>query len=246
MKQEIIQSLQAWAEKYNTKEFIEKDPIQFPHRFTDKRDIEISAFLTAWISFGRRSHILAKAEEMHELMNQQPHTFIREAQFAEIHRRAECEGSRNTFYRFYTYADLFILCKRLHHIYTEYESMEDALIAMYSESSIRKLQMLFASIKGIPVLDSTSACKRLAMFLRWMVRRDGIVDFGIWKHLSPAELIIPLDTHVFQISRTLGLTTRKTADWKTATEITENLKTIFPEDPCLGDFALFGYDVTNS
>ena len=103
---------------------------------------------------------------------------------------------------------------------------------------------MFRDIEGIPVLTGTSACKRLAMFLRWMVRKDGIVDFGIWgTSIRPHELIIPLDTHVHQISLELGLTNQKNATLKTAVEITEALKEVFPDDPCLGDFALFGYDI---
>ena len=148
-------------------------------------------------------------------------------------------------YRFYTYQDRLTLFRRVNDIYANHESLEDAVSEVKSYSSpILKLQYLFAGIPGIPVLGGGSACKRLAMFLRWMVRSDGSVDFGIWRTaVQPHELIIPLDTHVHQISLELGLTTQKNATLQTAVEITEALKAVFPGDPCLGDFALFGYDI---
>lgn len=239
-----------WAKVYNTSSFIKDDPVQFPHRFTEKRDIEISGFLTAWISFGRREHILKKAEELHALMGESPYQFIRngETTFAPLRNRPP--KARDTFYRFYTYQDLYQLCCRLKEVYDRYDSMEDALVdgvdGAVCEDPILKLRQLFSGINGIPVLGGTSACKRLAMFLRWMVRRDGIVDLGIWRRaVDQRGLIIPLDTHVHQISLRLGLTSQKTATMKTAREITDALAELFPDDPCLGDFALFGYDIYN-
>ena len=246
MTPDTIHTLRRWAAQYNTRDFIAKDPVQFPHRFTNKRDIEVSAFLTAWLSYGRREHILLKAEELHRLMGSEPYEFVCHARFMEIRHRASQAGSRNTFYRFYTYADLLALCERLHQIYTDYETMEAALQAMPPAPPLERLQLLFANLKGIPVVGGSSACKRLAMFLRWMVRRDGVVDFGIWRSISPAELIIPLDTHVFQLSCRLGLTRRSSATKQAAIEITEALAEAFPGDPCLGDFALFGYDIDPS
>lgn len=241
--------LRQWAAQYNTHAFIKDDPVQFPHRFTEKRDIEISAFLTAWISYGRRSHILAKAEELHEWIGSSPYQFIRDGDrtFVPLREQANMEGSRNTFYRFYTYADFYALCVRLKEIYEAFDTLEDALLAQTAPTPTGKLQQLFAGFTGIPVARGTSACKRLAMFLRWMVRTDGIVDFGIWKRaVQPHELLIPLDTHVHQISLALGLTRQKTASLRAATEITEALAEVFPGDPCLGDFALFGYDIYQS
>lgn len=245
----IENQLRRWAATYNTPDFIPDDPVQFPHRFTDKRDIEISAFLTAWISYGRRSHILAKAEALHQQMGNSPYAFIRNGDetFLPWQQEALREGRRNTFYRFYTYADLYALCVRLKEVYETFDSLEDALLAQTSSTPLGKLQQLFAGIRGIPAASGTSACKRLAMFLRWMVRTDGIVDFGIWRQaVRPDELLIPLDTHVHQISLALGLTRQKTASLRTAREITAALSDIFPGDPCLGDFALFGYDIYNT
>ena len=241
-KQTVLQ-LQAWAGTYNVESFIQDDPVRFPHRSTGKRDIEISAFLTAWISYGRRELILRKAEWLHDRMGTSPYEWICEDGFQRLIPTV-APGGRDTFYRFYTFSDLRALCSRLKCIYTEFDSMEDALAANPHADPVRKLQDLFSGIKGIPVMNGTSACKRLAMFLRWMVREDGIVDFGIWKTaVRPSQLIIPLDTHVHQISLELGLTRQKSATLKTALEITEALSHVFPDDPCLGDFALFGYDI---
>ena len=244
MDQKTITLLREWAKTYNTKSFIKDDPVQFPHRFSKKQDIEISAFLTAWISYGRRPNILKKAEELHQLLGESPYAFIRNGAttFAPFRNRPVCR--RDTFYRFYTYDDLHLLCCRLKDIYDQYESLEDAMNALSDEEPTVRLQRLFEGIHGVPVLGGSSACKRLAMFLRWMARTDGIVDFGIWRTaVQPRQLLIPLDTHVHQISLRLGLTRQKTATMKTAREITNALAKVFPGDPCLGDFALFGYDI---
>ncbi len=243
MEETVRNQLKAWASQYNTAAFIQDDPVRFPHRFVRKQDIEISGFLTAWIAYGRRSLILQKAEWLHSHMGESPYAWICSGSFRQLTDKRIPQG-RDTFYRFYTFSDLSDLCERLFDIYIHYHSMEDAFAAASGNDPIEKLQALFQGIAGIPVSGGNSACKRLAMFLRWMVRRDRIVDFGIWESvLHPSELLIPLDTHVYQISTQLGLTDRKTATRKTAAEITEKLAEIFPGDPCLGDFALFGYDI---
>lgn len=244
MDEQIKDKLRRWAQEYNVSTFIPDDPVQFPHHYTEKKDIEISAFLTSWISYGRRELILRKANELHASMTPGPYQWIMREGYNELPKGKPESGKRDTFYRFYTYSDLRRLCGRLKEIYEQYDSLEDALVASPYPNPVTKIQDVFAGIQGIPVLTGTSACKRLAMFLRWMVRKDGIVDFGIWEtSIKPHELIIPLDTHVHQISLELGLTGQKVATLKTAVEITEALKEVFPDDPCLGDFALFGYDI---
>lgn len=255
-----------WAEKYNCKEFIANDPISFPHRFSLKQDIEISGFITAWISYGRRPLILKKAEELHSLFGESPYKWIMQDEKARIE---SCEGlrkqnanklqtkskqiandckqnanTRDTCYRFYTFSDFFDLTEQLHSIYKNYNSLEDALAVAEGDTIINKLQHLFAGVNGIPLANANSACKRLAMFLRWMVRNDGIVDLGIWNtHFSPQDLIIPLDTHVFRVSHELNLITHKTPVMAAAIELTEKMKEVFPSDPCLADFSLFGYGI---
>lgn len=243
MEQTIREQLKEWAAMYNTLSFIPDDPVRFPHRFSRKQDIEISGFLTSWISYGRREHILQKAEWLHEQMGESPYKWISSGVFRQLNEKKPRKG-RGTFYRFYTFSDLIDLCERLFEIYARYDSMEEAFAAEAGNDPLSKLQSLFRNIAGIPVPNGDSACKRLAMFLRWMVRRDGIVDFGIWRSaIQPSELLIPLDSHVYRISLHLKLTERKTATRKTAVEITQKLAEIFPGDPCLGDFALFGYDI---
>lgn len=243
MNKQIKEQLRNWAKTYNVASFIPNDPVSFPHRYTCKQDIEISGFITSWISYGRRELILRKAVWLHEHMGKSPYEWIRSGQYWDLRPDVET-GKRDTFYRFYTHSDLQDLCERLEVIYERYDSLEDAFADYPCDDPIRKLQDMFSGINGIPAMKGTSACKRLAMFLRWMVRQDGIVDLGIWqKAVSPSDLIIPLDTHVHQISLELGLTAQRTATLKTALEITEALSHVFPGDPCLGDFALFGYDI---
>lgn len=245
MDEQTKELLRQWAGTYNVKSFIQDDPVQFPHRYSCKQDIEISAFITSWISYGRRELILRKADWLHRQMGESPHKWILSGGYHALLTDTPPD-KRDTFYRFYTFSDLRELCARLKTIYTEYDSMEEALAANLQPNPVVKLQELFAGVNGIPVMTGTSACKRLAMFLRWMVRTDGHVDFGIWRTaVTPHQLIIPLDTHVHQISLQLGLTSQKAATLKTALEITEALASVFPGDPCLGDFALFGYDINN-
>lgn len=235
MEKETIEKLKIWADAYNTKDFIPSDPVSFPHRFSSKKDIEISAFITAWIAYGNRKQILKKAEEVHSDMDGKPYEFIINGKYSIYKER------KGSFYRFFKYDDLYRLCDRLSNIYSGFSDMENAVLAS-DKDPISALQNLFDGINGIPYTDQ-SACKRLAMFLRWMVRQDRIVDFGIWESISPSTLLIPLDTHVFRIAKRLGMTKRSSADRKAAEEITNALRQIWPDDPCKGDFALFGYGV---
>ena len=170
MDKALVEQLRVWAAQYNTPAFIPDDPVSFPHRFSDRLDIEVSAFLTAWIAYGRREHILAKAGLLHDWMGESPYAFIMEAddEFAVLRGEAG-EGRRDTFYRFYTFADLRRLCRRLREIYRRYGSLEAAFASIPAgECPTRRLRRLFPDIVGIPSVTSGCACKRLAMFLRWM------------------------------------------------------------------------------
>lgn len=248
MQKSVREKLIAWAEKYNTKEFILSDPIQFPHRYRLKQDIEISGFITSWISYGRRQLILKKAEELHYVFGDSPYAWVmqdRESRLQSFDNlREKNKYKRDTCYRFYTYSDFFELTDRLHSVYTRFSSLEEALPEADVDNPVKKLQVLFNGIKGIPNPEMNSPCKRLAMFLRWMVRNDGIVDLGIWEtHISPKDLIIPLDTHVFRVSTELGLINHRTRGMPAAVALTEKMKKVFPSDPCLADFSLFGYGI---
>ena len=238
MDSHTLEQLYQWARKFNTSEFIADDPVQFPHRFKEHEDIEISAFLTSWISYGNRRAIIRKGEELDAMFDGSPYSFICNRKYNLY------KNDKRSFYRFYKYEDLYGICERLAVCYQNYGTLQNAVKASLSSGVIRKVQDTFSGVTGIPDINGNSACKRLSMFLRWMIRRDGKVDLGIWNGFSPCDLLIPLDTHVHQVALELGITSRRCADMKTAIEITEYMKNVFPEDPCLGDFALFGYGIS--
>ena len=148
-----------------------------------------------------------------------------------------------TMYRFNTYYDLYMLFDNLHIYYLEMYKFSVGTVLIRSNEPLQKLIDMFDNIKGFPK-NNTSACKRLNMLLRWMARKDSPVDLGLW-NIDPAKLIIPVDTHVHRMALDLGLTKRRQADMKTALEITDAMREIWPDDPAKGDFALFGYGVNN-
>lgn len=236
---EIEILLKKYAEEYEVPAFISSDPIQFPHRYSNKRDIEISGFITSWFSYGNRKAIIAKCDEVDCLMGRKPTEYILNSEYDKF------KSDDRSLYRFYKYSDFYCLCKRLNHIYTQYEDLEAAVCVAAQDNPVRALQLLFNGLNGIPKAECNSACKRIAMFARWMVRKGSSIDFGLWTNVSPASLVIPLDVHVFRQATLLGLTTRKSADMVTAREITDKLSNIFKGDPTKGDFALFGYGVNN-
>ena len=251
----LKEQLRCLADKYETRDFIEADPIQFPRKYCidtdyagrimeDKRNVEISGFITAWLSYGNRAQIIKTATHLHVMMDWKPYEYLMSQAWLEY------RGSEARLYRFFTYGDYYELLHRLYTVYYYWACMENAVMdeKFHLSGEVRyiySLQVLFDGVFGIPKVDEKSACKRLAMFLRWMVRRDSLVDMGIWEQCQPRKLIIPLDTHVHQQALRLGITKRKTADMRTAKEITDYFSDIFPDDPARGDFALFGYGVNN-
>lgn len=180
-----------------------------------KKDIEISAFLTSWIAFGNRKLIMQQAEILDNLMGNSPYAFIMNKVWEQY------KENTNTFYRMFTYHDFFCICQRLYNIYQEWDDLE-VFYEGYN-NVIREIQTDFGGVKGIPKLERDSPCKRICLFLRWVVRK------------SP----------VAKMAHQLGITTRKTEDWKMVQQVTNYMKTIFPDDPCRGDFALFGYSINN-
>lgn len=223
-----------WAGTYETPDFITQDPIQFPHRFTHKADIEISALLTAWISFGNRKMICRKAEELHQIMQQAPLEYVLGKQWATDFP----ETDRQSFYRTCPKSQIHRLYSLLYDTYTRYDSLETLLRTAYTGSPRERL------CHWLQVSDK-SPQKKLNMFLRWMIRRSSSVDFGIWPSFHPRELIIPLDTHVCRMAYELHLIDRQSYSLKQALRITLALSRIFPDDPCKGDFALFGYGISH-
>lgn len=231
MTEDIKNKLLMYAEIYHCADFIASDPVQFPHRYTQKQDIEISGLLTAMMSFGNRKQILKKADELHRLMGDSPYRYVLSRQW----EKDFPSGATNSFYRMLSYADFYGHFHRLYAAYTQFESLEDAL-RVYSGIPMEKL-CLFLEV------SAKSPQKKLNMFLRWMIRRDSEVDFGIWKSFDCKELIIPLDTHVCRVAHCFKLTDTETFSLKNARRITAALAEVFPDDPCLGDFALFGLGV---
>lgn len=242
----LNENLKRWEEQYETAEFIQSDPVQLPHRYDSRVNIEISAFVTAWIAWGSRKQIIHKADFIdREIFKGAPFHYIMGTDY-EYKKQDwnQYKGDKTKFYRTFTYADFHDLCARLFDIYTSAESMEAALFKS-DKKPLQALFDLFGSVNGIPDGSTQSACKRLCMFLRWMCRKGSPVDFGLWTVCDPRNLIIPLDTHVHKQAIRLGLTTRRTRDLRTAIEITDRFAEIFPDDPTKGDFALFGYGVNN-
>lgn len=242
-------NLKRWAEQYETAEFIQSDPVQIPHRYDSRVNIEISAFVTAWIAWGSRKQIIQKADFIdREIFKGEPYHYI-VGNTVERGNRPEWEqykGSTDCLYRTFTFGDFHDLCARLYDVYTSAENMEAAIKKAHEtngETALATLQSLFGSVNGIPDFETQSACKRLCLFLRWMCRKGSPVDFGLWDVCDPRNLIIPLDTHVHKQAIRLGLTKRRTPDLRTAIEITDRFAEVFPDDPAKGDFSLFGYGV---
>ena len=216
---------------YHRADFIQSDPVQFPHRYTLKQDIEVSGLLTAIMSFGNRKQILKKADELHGLMGDSPYQYVLSCQW----EKDFPPGATNSFYRMLSYADFYGYFRRLYIAYTQFESLEEALM-LYPGIPMEKLCAFLE-------VSAKSPQKKLNMFLRWMIRRDSEVDLGIWESFDRRDLIVPLDTHVCRVAHYFKLTDTETFSLKNARQITVALAKVFPDDPCLGDFALFGLGV---
>ena len=241
MSPALIKKILNAADRYETQDFINNDPIQFPHRFTDRRDIEVSAFISAWMAYGSRKVFLQILERLHrEMLNAGgPFSFIATSAYSTIFNSPD-----HCLYRFYKQSDYIELCVRLHKFYLHSSSLEEMFRPDRPlADNIHSLCSYFNGVNGIPVPGSTSANKRMYMLLRWMVRKNSPVDFGIWNNITPEQLLIPLDTHVYQTAVANGITTRKSADLRTAIEITDAMREIWPADPAKGDFALYGIGI---
>lgn len=228
-----------WAHTYNVRSFIENDPVQFVHKFKDTRDIEVAGLLVSWISWGNRKAIINKGKELMAIMQGRPYDFL----MYEKYKR--CKGKQGKIYRTFSYDDFYKLCESMRLVYEGYSCIGQKMSVYKNCRYDHALRQMFGHCNGIPSLFSTSSAKRVNMFLRWMVRKDD-VDVGVWSHiLDKSNLLIPVDTHVMRMAMELGITSQKTANEKAMLEITDYFKSIFPDDPCMGDFALFGYGVNN-
>lgn len=240
--------LDAKVEKYNRKEFIGNDPVSFPHAFSDRKDIEVAALLASVIAWGNRRMILRSGHKMlFDIMQGRPYDFVMQADLQKLDAAANIH--RTFFVR-----DLVYLCRGLRQIYLEHETLERLFEHRTVWDGIASLRNSLACANGSaftrhissPEAVSgrpASACKRLHMMLRWLCRRDGIVDLGIWNNIPPSDLMIPLDVHVARTGRALGLVQRKQNDRRTVEELTSHLREFSPDDPVKYDFALFGVGV---
>jgi uncharacterized protein (TIGR02757 family) len=233
---------------YNQPSFIKDDPISVPHRFTKKQDIEIAGFFAAVFAWGNRTTIISKTNELMALMDNAPHAFCTQHQPTDLKKLLLFK------HRTFNTTDLLYFVDFFKQHYSSNKSLETAFSSHGDtvEKMLGGFHRYFFSLEHVPsrtkkhiaTPERKSSCKRLNMFLRWMVRQDSKgVDFGIWKKISAAALICPLDLHVARVARRLGILTRKQSDWQAATELTDYLRTLDPADPVKYDFALFGMGV---
>lgn len=243
----IKQLLDKKVEVYNNRNFIPDDPISIPHQFASLKDIEIIGFWTAVLSWGLRKTIINKSRELCSYMEHAPYDFIMNHTEADLQKI--CKFKHRTF----NDADTLCFISFFKWFYTYHDSLEEAFIGPGDKSfsikeGIENLYQMFISApdfldrtkKHIATPAKNSSCKRINMFLRWMVRKDDKgVDFGLWTKISAHQLMIPLDVHVFRVGKALGMIQRPKPDWKAVEELTEQLRAFDPEDPVKYDYALF-------
>lgn len=238
--------------KYNRVEFIENDPISVPHLFTKKQDIEIAAFFAAIFSWGQRKTIINKSKELLMQMDMDPHQFILH------HKESDLKRILNFKHRTFNDTDALYFISFFKHHYQKHDSLEAAFLQNVSttnatiEQHLIQFRTYFFSLeesvqrtkKHISSPHNNSTCKRLCMFLRWMVRADKQgVDFGIWKAIKPSQLICPIDVHVHNTSMQLGILKNEKVNWNTALKLTEYLRALDAKDPVKYDYALFGLGI---
>lgn len=231
---------------YNQPRFIEDDPIRVPHRFSLKQDIEIAGFFAAILAWGRRSMIINNANRLMAWMDEAPYQFITQ------HEDTDLKRFLTFAHRTFNATDLLYFLHFLKHHYTTHASLETAFLPEENSPTIEVHLIHFhrcffaiehpqRTLKHIATPLRNSACKRLCMYLRWLVRKDeNGVDFGLWNSISPAQLICPLDVHVAGVAHRLGLLPNEKSNWKNALQLTDQLREMDPEDPVRYDFALFG------
>ncbi|RKO72919.1 TIGR02757 family protein [Sphingobacterium puteale] len=241
------------VDEYNQPNFIPNDPISIPHQFSSKNDIEIMGFLAAIMAWGQRKTIINKCNELIERMDGAPYDFMMN------HRDQDLKSLLGFKHRTFNDTDILYFVAFFKHHYHHFNSLEDAFLVgqemrseVNLEQALNAFKTYFFSLPDYPQRTrkhisspaQKSTVKRINMFLRWMVRKDNNgVDFGIWNRLSPKDLICPCDVHVERVARKFGLITLEKVNWKTAQELTANLRLLDPNDPVKYDFALFGLGV---
>lgn len=236
--------------RYNQQEFIAEDPISIPHGFERKEDIEISGFLASTIAWGNRKAIVKSAKRMMEFLDNAPYDFVMN------HTHGDMESLLGYVHRTFNGGDLCYFVESLSNIYREHGGMEALFSSSYAKSDDMRVVLsdfwrIFFSLehprrveKHLSSIDKKAACKRVNMYLRWMVRSDDRgVDFGLWRDIPQSALYLPLDVHTGNVSRQLGLLERKQSDWKAVEEVTASLRLLDESDPVKYDFALFGVGI---
>ena len=252
IQQNLKDFLDSKVEEYNQPLFIKDDPVCIPHLFTKKQDIEIAAFFASIFAWGNRTTIINKSKELLQLMDNAPHDFCIN------HQPADLKNLLLFKHRTFNTTDLLYFIAFFKYHYTKHSSLEKAFtLGLHktdstTENSLIAFHHYFFSLEDIPHRtkkhiaspEKNSSCKRLNMFLRWMVRRDKKgVDFGLWKNISPAQLVCPIDVHVARVAKHFNLLNRNQTDWNAALELTSYLRTLDKDDPVKYDFALFGLGV---
>jgi len=253
MIEHLKEFLELKVSQYNCVDFIELDPISIPHSYSRKQDIEIMGLFAAILAWGQRKTIINKCNELSMRMDGEPYKFVKD------HKDSDLKRLLGFKHRTFNDTDLLYFIYFLRNHYISNDSLEDAFIPpintyayLDTENHLNYFRTYFFSLPDFPPRTikhvsspaQKSACKRLNMFLRWMVRKDEAkVDFGIWKRIKPAQLICPCDVHVERVARKLNLISRRQRDWLTAVELTKHLRAFDPHDPVKYDFALFGLGI---
>lgn len=249
---ELKKFLDEKVEVFNRPAFITDDPVSIPHLFTKKQDIEIAGLFAAVLAWGQRATIIRKCRELMNWMDNDPYDFIRNHTEKDLRRFADFR------HRTFNGTDTLYFIEALRTLYQNHSSLEHAFIVPPDHPTIEqglvRFHHLFFSAehhphrtkKHLPTPERKSTCKRINMYLRWMVRKDDRgVDFGLWQKISPSQLVCPCDLHVDRVARKLKLIRRKQTDWLTALELTDNLRRMDPADPVKYDFALFGLGISS-
>ena len=243
----LKQQLDELVLKYETKDFIKDDPIQFPHRFKEVKDIELAGFIASMFAFGNRKVFIRKLNELFALFQNEPKNFI------ENFERKSLKGFNYRFAKEEDVEEIFLVLKKL---YSSNSSLEELfrygyetkdfhqMLKVVTDYFYSNMENTFGAKYLIPDANKNGAMKRVNMLLRWLVR-DGVVDLGVWKFIDKSELLIPLDTHVARISREMNLLKRNSNDFKAVKELTNELKIFDKNDPVKYDFAMFGYGIDN-
>ena len=252
MSDQLKNFLNSKVQQYNTPAFIKDDPVCIPHLFSKKQDIEITALFAAVFAWGNRTIIIKKSKELLQRMDSAPFEFVQN------HADADLKQLIGFKHRTFNDTDLLYFIHFLHHHYSHNESLESAFTGGMNaqdettENALNYFFTYFFSLEDAPARtkkhiaspNKKSTCKRLNMFLRWMVRRDNKgVDFGLWKNISPAQLVCPIDVHVARVAYRFNLLKRSKIDWLAGIELTDYLRKLDAADPIKYDFALFGLGV---